>query len=99
MKRAKVIQTLRQHQEELAKRFGVKSLALFGSMARDEATETSDVDLLVEFERTDAIGLFALFELQDHLEELLGYSVDLGTPNSLKSRIRDHVLSESINVN
>jgi predicted nucleotidyltransferase len=98
MKRAEVIQLLRQHHEELTRRFGVKSLALFGSVARDEATDTSDVDLLVEFYQAEAIGLFALFELQDHLEDLLGYPVDLGTPNSLKPRIREYVLSESVSV-
>jgi predicted nucleotidyltransferase len=55
MKRDEVIRVLREHRGELREQFGVKSLALFGSVARDEATGTSDVDLLVEFERP--IGL------------------------------------------
>ena len=71
-------------------------MSLFGSVARDEAGDASDVDLLVEFDRP--VGLFGLFELQDHLEQLLGCSVDLGTPDSLKPRIRSTVLEESVDV-
>ena len=56
MKRDKVVKILSEHRDELQQRFGVKSLALFGSVARDEATGISDVDLLVEFDRPT--GLF-----------------------------------------
>ncbi len=55
-------------------------------MARDQATAASDVDLLVEFDRP--VGYFGLLALQDHLESLFGCKVDLGTPGSLKPRIR-----------
>ena len=96
MKRDDVIRILQQYRGELADRYGVKSLALFGSVARDEATGWSDVDLLVEFDRP--IGLFGLFALQDHLEALLHCSVDLGTRDSLKPRIRTKVLAECIDV-
>lgn len=51
-------------------RFGVARLALFGSVACDEARQDSDVDLLVEFDRP--VGLFRFMELQSHLEDLLG---------------------------
>jgi predicted nucleotidyltransferase len=96
MKRDDVLQILADHHEELRQQFGVKTLALFGSVARNEATETSDVDLLVEFARP--VGLFGLFALQDHLAQLLGCAVDLGTPDSLKPRIRALVLAESLHV-
>jgi len=96
MKRDDVLKILAGQRDALRQQFGVKSLALFGSVARDEARETSDVDLLVEFARP--VGLFGLFALQNHLEQLLGCSVDLGTPDSLKPRIRSHVLAESIHV-
>ncbi len=81
---------------ELTKQFGVKSLLVFGSVARNEATTSSDVDLLVEFSRP--VGYFGLFALQDYLEELLGCHVDLGTPDSLKPSIREHVMAEVIHV-
>ena len=96
MKRAHVISILKKHRTELSERYGVKSLALFGSVARDEATSASDVDLLVDFNRP--VGLFGLFALQDYLETILGCPVDLGTPNSLKPRIREKVLAESMYV-
>jgi Predicted nucleotidyltransferases len=80
----------------LTKQFGVKSLLLFGSVARGEATATSDVDLLVEFNRP--VGYFGLFALQDSLEKLLGCSVDPGIPNSLKPYIRDRIMGELIRV-
>ncbi len=96
MKRDMILQTLRGQNAELKQQFGVKALSLFGSAARDEATSASDVDLLVEFDRP--VGYFGLFALQDHLEKLLGCPVDLGTPASLKPRIREHVMGELIRV-
>ena len=96
MKRDAVIQILKQQNAELARQFGVKKLLLFGSVARDEATSISDVDLLVEFNKP--VGYFGLFVLQDHLEKLLGCPVDLGTPDSLKPRIRERVMGEMIPV-
>jgi uncharacterized protein len=92
MKKQNVIQLIRQHERELSDSFAVKSLALFGSVVRDEANPTSDIDLLVEFDRP--VGLFGLFALQDRLEEIFGCKIDLGTPNSLKPRLRASVLSE-----
>ena len=91
-----MIATLTAHDDELRCQFGVKSLALFGSVARGEATETSDVDLLVEFNRPT--GYFGLIVLQEHLEGLLGCKVDLGTPRSLKPRLCARVLQECIHV-
>ena len=96
MKQDAVIRLLKQNNAELERKFGVKSLLLFGSVARDEATSASDVDLLVEFNRP--IGYFGLFALQDYLEKLLGCPVDLGTPDSLKPYLRERVMGELIHV-
>jgi uncharacterized protein len=92
----KVINILHQQHSHLREHYGVKSLALFGSVARNEVTSASDVDILVEFDRL--VGLFGLFALQDYLEGLLGCPVDLGTPDSLKPRIRARVLQEMVHV-
>jgi len=97
MKRTTAIAQLAAHREELRQQFGVTSLAIFGSTARDEATLESDIDLLVEFERPT--GLFDLIRLQFHLEALLGTSVDVGTIDGLKPRTRERILAESIYVN
>lgn len=96
MKREVLLRLLREYQTELRERFGVRSLSLFGSAARDEATASSDVDLLVEFERP--VGYFGLFALQDYLETLLGCRVDVGTFNSLKPALRARVEQELIRV-
>ena len=71
-------------------------MSLFGSVAKNEATKNSDVDLLVEFSRP--VGYFGLFALQDYLEQVLGCSVDLGTPDSLKPYIRERIEGELIRV-
>jgi len=96
MKRDQITQILQAHRAELEQEYGVRSLSLFGSVARDEDSPTSDVDLLVEFARP--VGYFGLFALQDYLESLLGSKVDLGTPDSLKPRIREHVMGECVRV-
>jgi predicted nucleotidyltransferase len=96
MKQEVVMQLLKQKNAEMEIKFGVKSLLLFGSVARNESTTASDVDLLVEFNRP--VGYFGLFALQDYLEELLGCPVDLGTPDSLKPYIRERVMGELIHV-
>lgn len=94
MKRSEVLRILREQYKELSERYSIASLSLFGSMAKDEARADSDVDLLVEFSRP--VGLFQFIELQQRLEALLGRKVDLGTPRSLKPRIKEHVLREAI---
>ncbi len=94
--REEIIRQLNSRQSEIQQRFGVKSLALFGSVARGEIHPDSDVDLLVEFDRS--VGLFGLFALQDYLEGLLGCKVDIGTKESLKPRIRETVLREMVYV-
>ncbi len=76
---------LRRHKRELHKRFGVKKIAIFGSYARGEADELSDVDILVEFERP--IG-WEIVDLKEYLEEILGVRVDLITKNAALSRKR-----------
>lgn len=90
-----ILDLLREHRVEF-EAFNVKSLMLFGSVARDEALPGSDVDLLVEFERP--VGLFEFIGLKQYLENLLGSDVDLGTPNSLRKNLKEEVLREAIRV-
>ena len=81
--------------ESLAQ-FGVQTLALFGSVARDEARPDSDVDLLIEFSRP--VGLFTFVQVKDYLEQVLGRRVDLVTPAGLKRQLRDRILEEAVRV-
>ena len=72
----------------------MRSLDLFGSVARNEARADSDVDLLVEFERP--IGLFHFFRVQRRLEELLGARVDLVMRDAVKPQLRERIFAEAI---
>jgi uncharacterized protein len=91
-----ILHVLATHMEEVRDRFGVRSLALFGSVARGEGRPDSDVDILVEFGRP--AGYFTLVDLQLYLEELLSRPVDVVTPAGLKSRHRPGVVREAVHV-
>ncbi len=88
MKRDQVLAIVNAHQAELHN-LGVKSLELFGSVARDEAHPDSDVDFLVEF--AIEASLFDLFRVRHYLEDLLGCNVDLGTTDALREHLREPI--------
>lgn len=94
MRRDEVLAILAEHQDEIRAR-GVVSLSIFGSVARDEAGPESDIDIIVEIDQRP-FTLFDLVNLQQYLEEILKHPVDLVTSGSIKERIRDRVLKESI---
>jgi len=96
VKRDEVLQILRQHRSELSNRFHVRSLGLFGSVARGQAGDASDVDLLVEF--TEPPGFDGYMNLKFRLEELLGARVDLVMHKALKPETRGAVEKEIIRV-
>ena len=93
MQATEVIQLLRAHAGELAE-YQVAKVALFGSVARNEAKPQSDIDILVEFRQP--IGLFAFVRLKRLLEAILGRPVDLVTPDALRESMRQQVLAEAI---
>ena len=93
--RSKVISALDNHHTEL-KILGVKSLCLFGSVARDEARSDSDIDFLVEFEQSG--GLFQLLRLQHFIEDLFECKIDIGTEKSLREHLRIPIAKDVINV-
>ena len=96
MNREAAVAILARHRAEMVHRFGVKSLALFGSVVRDEAGSASDVDVLVEFHETP--GLSKYMGLKFWLEELLGRPVDLVMKGALKPWARPTVEAEAIRV-
>lgn len=79
---------------ELCRRYGVAELAMFGSVARGEATPASDVDLLYVLEPGARLG-FAINSLEDELSELFDRPVDLVAKRALHRLIRDDVLAEA----
>ncbi len=92
----RIREILSEHKELLKKRFKVKEIGLFGSYVRGEQKETSDVDVLVEFEETPTLLEFV--ELENYLSELLGVKVDLVMKRALKPNIRKFVLKEVVYV-
>ena len=91
MDKATVIEKLRAHESEL-KDAGIVHLRLFGSVARGEADEKSDVDLMADFDESKNLSLLGVVHLQNHLSDLLGTHVDLSQAN----RLRDHVRVEAV---
>jgi hypothetical protein len=87
-----VLNALVEKREDI-KRFGVRSLGLFGSAARGEATPASDLDFLVELEKPSFDTYMGLLE---YLEELFGHPVDLVLANTIKPRLRESILREAV---
>jgi predicted nucleotidyltransferase len=80
---------------ELCRRYSVKELAVFGSVARGEARPDSDVDLLVEFLPEATRGILRHLKVQRELSELLGRTVDLVSKGGLRREFRDEVLAQA----
>lgn len=74
--------------------FGVSGIFVFGSAARNEAGERSDIDILVDFIRP--VSLFEFLRLRRALSDLVGRPVDLVTRAALKPQLRDRILAEAI---
>ncbi len=96
MNRDEVLSVLRAHKATLAQRFGVAELAVFGSFARDRATDDSDLDVLVRFD--GPIHWERYFGAQFYLEDLLGRPVDLVTEKDLRPEVWRYVEREVVNV-
>lgn len=97
MKALKEIQTiLRQNLTEFQEKYHVQKLGIFGSFVRGEETDTSDVDILVEFAPNTRFGLFTFCQLENELSVLLQRKVDLVMKDGLKSRIGEQILREVI---
>ena len=92
-----IIKFLATHKEELAHRFGVTSIGLFGSYARAEARGDSDIDIAVEL-RPEHKSLRNFFGLRRYLEQELGRPVDLGIESALKPQVREEIAKEIIHV-
>jgi predicted nucleotidyltransferase len=85
--------TINQHRKELEEKFKVKSIAVFGSYAREEQTPSSDIDIIVEFK--EPVG-FLFIHLADFLEEILQTKVDLLTPEAIKPNRRKYIMEELV---
>ena len=96
MNRAETLALLSRHKPEMQRRFGVRSMALFGSRAREQSHSNSDVDVLVEFDGPATSARY--FGLQFFLEDLLGAPVDLVTERALRPQLRPFVERDLMHV-
>ena len=93
MNRTEVLDQLARSKPMLSARYGVKRLALFGSVMRGEAGPGSDIDVLVDIPAPS--GLVQLANIRHVIEDAVGRPVDLGTVASLKPQVRASVLAEA----
>lgn len=96
MSGAEIIGLLASRKAELVRQFGVRRLALFGSVARGENSPASDVDVLVEFDGAATSGRY--FGLQFYIEDLLGRPVDLVTTKALRTELRRAIEADAVDV-
>jgi predicted nucleotidyltransferase len=95
MDKEQVVAKLREHAPEL-KAAGIVHLRLHGSVARGQASEASDVDLIAEFDAGTRLSLLDMVELENRLRDLLGVAVDLSPANTLKEPVRERAAREAV---
>ena len=96
MDKQQILKQLSDVRDFLRQRFDVQELIIFGSVARDEATEGSDLDVLVEFNQPATFDRY--MDLKFYLEELVGCGVDLVTRHALRPQMQQRVEREAIRV-
>jgi len=85
-------EVIREHLPELRETYKVSKIGVFGSFARGEALESSDIDILVEF--SQRVGMFHFIDLQDRLSQILNRRIDLTTTDALHPVIKKQILQE-----
>jgi len=91
-----VLETIKANKSLLSSKFHVSRIGLFGSFARDEATDKSDLDFLVEFDVPLEKYISNRYALIDYLMELFGREVDVANPKSLKPFYKEVILKHSV---
>ncbi|MFH1116767.1 MAG: nucleotidyltransferase family protein [Pseudomonadota bacterium] len=85
---------LAEHMPELAQKYGVREVGIFGSYVTDKQRRRSDVDILVEFDVVP--GLLKFIELEDYISEVLGMKADLVRKKSIREELRERILGEVV---
>ncbi len=97
MDRERVLSKLRQHEPEL-RAAGIMTLSLFGSVARGDANEQSDVDLMADFDRAKKLSLLGAVGLENKLSDILGLKADLSQREMLKPDVLQRATREAVRV-
>lgn len=93
-RKEEILKTLKQQLPYLKEKFKVKSIGIFGSYAREEQTEKSDIDILVDFDAP--VGFIKFMQLENYLNDKLSAKVDLVTPDALKPLIKPSIIEEAV---
>lgn len=93
----RILQILRAHLPELTAKYPIKSLGVFGSYVRHDATAESDLDVLIELDENARLG-YGFIGIENDLSDLLGVKVDLIEKKTLKGRILENVMKEVVAV-
>jgi uncharacterized protein len=88
-----VMDILKDHEKSIKQQYGVKKIGIFGSFARGEQKEASDIDVLVEFEKGQKT-FDHFMDLKFYLEELFSRKVDLVTIDALRPQLKEDILKE-----
>ena len=94
MIREDIIAFLKNNKKLLQNRYNIKTLELFGSIARDDYNKNSDVDILVEFNKSP--DLLTFIEIEEYLSNKLNKTVDLVVKRKLKPQLKERILKEAI---
>ena len=95
MDKSTVIAKLREHETEL-KAAGIVRLSIFGSVARGDSSEQSDVDLMADLDASKQFSLLDMVRLENRLADILGAKVDLAPARALKDGIRERASREAV---
>lgn len=91
-----ILNKLKEIKPVLHDKFYIKNLGLFGSYVRGENSESSDIDLLFEYEENSPFSLFTLIDLEDFLVNFFNIKIDLANKKTLKQDLKDNILNEVI---
>ena len=94
----KITQKITENKEYLEETYGVEEIGIFGSYARGNNTQNSDIDIAIELNHKVSVGLFEFARMQFYLEKILGKKVDLVIKSDIKPIIKDKILSQLIMV-
>ncbi len=91
MQKQDILKYLKSNQEYYYKKFGIKFIGLFGSFARGEAHQNSDIDILYKIEKDKKLSLFQYFTLHKHLEDFFHRKIDLVRDEKLKPQLKSYI--------
>lgn len=91
MNKQDILYYLKSNQEYYYNKFGIQFIGLFGSFARDEANENSDIDILYKIEKNKKLSIFKYLELNKQLEDFFHKKIDLVRDETLKPQIKNYI--------